>query len=112
MSVGFHPQPRPIPRVIAKVWKERDRAALERACRVEVNRRDHGKCQVPGCKDRREHLHHIRYRSRGGRWLSNNVVSLCAKHHRCVHAGLITISGNADVHLDFHGAKDLLRFGL
>lgn len=35
-----------------------------------------------------------------------------AQVHRCVHAGLIRIDGNADVHLDFHGAADLLRFGL
>lgn len=112
MKWMFAHQPKPTPRFVVKVWKRRDAAAQERACRIEVRRRDHGKCQVPGCKDRSVHLHHIRYRSQGGRWISSNICSLCIKHHRCVHAGLLRIVGNADIHLDFHGSKALLQFGL
>ena len=112
MAREFYPQPKPIPRVIAKVWKTRDLAKLERDCRAEVRRRDHGKCQRPGCKASAVHCHHIKFRSRGGRWVSSNIVSLCVDCHKLVHARLITISGDANVHLDFHGSAELLRFGL
>lgn len=104
--------PKPQPRVLTRIKDKRDLAALERACRIAVRARDKGKCQVPGCKDRAVHLHHIRYRSRGGRWVTNNIVSLCVEHHQCIHAGLLRVEGNADVHLDFHGSRKLLEFGL
>ncbi len=36
-------------------------------------------------------------RSRGGAWLSSNIVSVCTLHHRFVTAGLLCITGNPDV---------------
>ena len=96
----------------AKREKRLDKAQQERTCREAVKRRDKGKCVVPGCKERSDHLHHIVYRSRGGKWRSENIASLCASHHAMVHLGKIQIAGNADVHLDITGDVDALRFKL
>ncbi len=104
--------PKPEPRVIVKIRKERDRAVLERQCRADVKRRDKGRCVIPGCKEHGSHLHHIKFRSRGGKFHSSNCCLLCVKHHQCVHAALITIEGDANDHLTIHGARELLRIGL
>jgi 5-methylcytosine-specific restriction endonuclease McrA len=89
-----------------------DKAEQERACRAIVHKRDHGKCRVPGCKDKAEHLHHIVYRSKGGKWRPENIASLCASHHHMVHLGKITISGNADDELIIVGDRKALAFKL
>lgn len=89
-----------------------DKAAQERACREIVRKRDHGKCRIPGCKDATEHLHHVTYRSKGGKWIPANIASLCASHHHMVHLGKITIRGNADEELIIEGDTAALRFKL
>ena len=92
----------------AKRAKRHDASVQERLCRIVVRHRDKGKCRVPGCKDAGTHLHHIVYRSKGGKWHAANIASLCAGHHALVHAGRITIAGDANVHLDIKGSrKDL-----
>ena len=62
-----------------------------------VIERDGYLCAVPGCTSRRNlHDHHIAYRSRGGSNARDNRITLCAFHHqRCLHAGLLRISGRA-----------------
>lgn len=77
-----------------------------------MKKRDGGKCVVPGCKERSAHLHHILYRSKGGKWRTENIASLCPCHHALVHAGRIQISGNADEHLTITGDKKDLAFKL
>jgi len=104
--------PKGTPRVLDRIEKKRDLAKMERDCRIAVKKRDKGKCVVPGCKDASVHLHHVTYRSRGGKWRSGNIASLCVKHHQLVHAGLIQIAGDADVHLTITGDAKLLRFKL
>ena len=99
-------------RVEAKRAKRWTLADQERACRIVVGNRDKGRCVVPGCKEASQHLHHLVYRSRGGKWTPENIASLCAGHHALVHAGRITISGNANVHLDIQGSKKDLAFKL
>jgi hypothetical protein len=101
-----------IPRVLDRIEKKRDLAAQERACRLAVSKRDKGRCVVPGCREASQHLHHILFRSRGGKWRSGNVCSLCITHHQMLHAGLIQISGDADVHLTITGDAKHLRFTL
>jgi hypothetical protein len=45
-------------------------------------------CRFPGCCQRRFlHAHHIEHWARGGRTELNNLVHLCAYHHRLVHEG-------------------------
>ena len=99
-------------RVEAKRAKRLTMAETERICRDAVKKRDKGRCVVPGCKEASAHLHHVVYRSKGGRWRSENLCSLCVGHHALVHAGRITISGNANVHLDIQGSKKDLAFKL
>ena len=104
--------PKGTPRAFDKRAKRLDKEQQERECREAVRRRDKGKCVIPGCRDKSDHLHHITYRSRGGKWRTENIASLCASHHSMVHLGKIQISGNADVHLDITGDVAALRFKL
>jgi len=61
-----------------------------------VKLRDRGRCQVPGCSHRAEHLHHVRFRSRGGTDDAWNLVSVCTAHHLAgIHQGYIVVSGEA-----------------
>ena len=103
---------KPILRVEQKRKLRLTKAEQERECRAAVLKRDKGRCVVPGCKDKGVHKHHIVYRSRGGKWDSRNVCSLCVSHHAFVHAGRITISGNADEHLTIRGKREDLAFRL
>jgi hypothetical protein len=99
-------------RVLDRIQRKADLAKQERLCRAAVKQRDKGRCVVPGCKEALKHLHHIVYRSQGGKWRSENVCSLCVKHHQLLHGGLITISGNADEHLTITGDAKYLKFRL
>lgn len=103
---------KPEPRLLKKKAQKLDLAAQERQCRADVKRRDKGKCRIPGCKEAAHHHHHIVYRSRGGKWRAENICLLCASHHRLVHDGLITISGNANEELIIHGDRKFLEFKL
>ena len=107
--LAFPKQP---PRVVDRIQRKQELAKQERECRKAVKARDKGKCVTPGCKERSAHVHHIVYRSHGGRWQSSNCASLCPFHHGLVHAGKIKIMGNADVHLTFTGDVKKLRFKL
>jgi hypothetical protein len=68
-----------------------------------VIERDGYRCAVPGCTSRRSlHDHHIAFRSAGGSDAPENRISLCAfHHHRCLHAGLLRVSGRAPGELVF-----------
>ncbi len=104
--------PKGEPRVIRRRDKRLSLAQLERQCRTEVRKRDKGKCVVPGCRERAVHLHHIVYRSHGGKWRTENICSLCQGHHGLVHAGRIQINGNANDELIITGTKADLAFKL
>ena len=61
--------------------------------RRKVLARDCGKCR--SCSSRYElWVHHIRWRSWGGRTEPDNLVSLCPQCHALVHAGLLRIEGD------------------
>lgn len=104
--------PKGTPRIVDRIAKKRDLEQRERDCRKAVKARDKGRCVVPGCKEASKHLHHIIYRSRGGKWRTENICSLCVTHHQMVHAALIQISGNADEELIITGDKERLKFKL
>ena len=103
---------KPEPRIVAKKVAQKRDAKDERSAREIVRKRDKGRCRIPNCHNRSEHLHHIVYRSRSKRlrWLSENLVSLCLGCHGLVHAGVIYISGNADEKIIVTGDVDRLRF--
>lgn len=54
--------PKPEPSALTKKRRDKLDARDERAAREAVRRRDHGKCRIPGCIERSQHLHHIIYR--------------------------------------------------
>lgn len=62
------------------------------ATRRLVHQRDGFRCQVPGCRASRNlDVHHIKPRSKGGTGDADNLVTLCAEHHRAHHDGKLAI---------------------
>ena len=58
--------------------------------------RDRG-CRFPGCNNHRwVDAHHIEYWVDGGATHRDNLVLLCASHHRLVHEGGFRVSGDAN----------------
>jgi hypothetical protein len=77
---------------------EPGRATQDVAPRVHrhVRRRDAGKCCVPGCRAARfVEIHHIVARTDGGDHTAKNLTLLCDGHHRALHDGKLTITGEA-----------------
>jgi len=71
------------------------------AVRRQVERRDHGRCAVPGCRSSRfVELHHVTPRANGGGHDPDNLVVLCTAHHVAYHDGRLDIRGRAP-HLTF-----------
>ncbi len=89
--------PKGVPRSVVKLKQRRDAKAVEVTVRRKVNNRDKHRCFWTGCREVAFHKHHKVYRSRGGKWETENIVSGCAQHHRWVHDGLIRLIGNPDV---------------
>ena len=52
----------------------------------QVWERDRGLCPAWGTGDNL-HLHHVKFKSRGGKDTLENLVLLCAVHHRACHNG-------------------------
>jgi hypothetical protein len=75
--------------------------------------RDGWRCTVPGCTSQRNlHAHHVLFRSAGGSDDDPNLITLCAAHHqRCVHGGVIRISGRAPGALVFEMPLGRFRSG-
>jgi len=66
------------------------------AVRRLVERRDHGRCAVPGCRSSRfVELHHVTPRANGGGHAAANLVVLCTAHHVAYHDGRLDIRGRA-----------------
>ena len=82
------------------------RTVPDRTRRI-IEHRDQG-CRVPGCGRRHVEIHHIVHWSAGGPTETWNLLSLCSRHHRLHHRGILGIAGNADevdgvVFTDRHG---------
>ncbi len=60
-----------------------------------ITYRDQG-CRVPGCGMSHVEIHHIEHWNEGGATESNNLVSLCVRHHKQHHNDRLTIFGNPD----------------
>lgn len=71
------------PRMVDKATK-----TVSRRLRRELGIRDDGCCQFPGCDLLgRLHAHHIIHRDHHGPNVLDNLLTLCAFHHRLVHEG-------------------------
>lgn len=70
---------------------------ISRSVKRIVEHRDGG-CTTPGCGARRNlQVHHIVHWEDGGPTDTANLLTLCRKHHRAHHLGLLEIAGNADL---------------
>ena len=67
--------------------------------------RDNG-CRFPGCSAQRWlDVHHMKHWTKGGRTDTNNLVTLCRRHHREHHRGLFEISGDPEILLGETGLR-------
>jgi len=75
--------PKPKPKILDKRQAAKDKAAnWSRVCKL-VKARDLV-CRV--CKGPGQHVHHIVYRSHGGKDAPNNLVWVCTQCHADIHA--------------------------
>ena len=73
------------------------------AQRREIKRRDRH-CRFPGCTNATfTNAHHVKPWRMGGKTDIENLALLCLHHHRRVHSGGWTMSGNANEELTFVG---------
>ncbi len=94
------PTPRFVEKLIAK--RERDRETIR--VRAAVRKRDGGKCRC--CGKPGFDLHHIVYRSRGGKDTEDNLVTTCRACHTAIHQHALKVYG-ADarsVRFEWHAA--------
>jgi Domain of unknown function (DUF222)/HNH endonuclease len=71
------------------------------ALNLALRERDRG-CRFPGCTNRRfTDAHHVVHWSRGGTTDPENLVLLCRRHHRLIHEGGFSVTGNANEELVF-----------
>jgi hypothetical protein len=58
--------------------------------------RDSNRCAVPGCRHAIfVDVHHLHLRADGGDHRLENLVTLCAAHHRMVHRGALLVEHDA-----------------
>jgi HNH endonuclease len=70
-----------------------------------VVRRDHGRCRVDGCRSAKHlEMHHLVPRIEGGTHDPSGLALLCDAHHRQIHAGVLSVTGNANERLEFRRA--------
>lgn len=64
--------------------------------RASVLARDGHQCTWPACRSTLGlHVHHIVWRSRGGKTRPPNLTTLCGHHHRLVHVQRYDLQGQA-----------------
>ena len=79
--------------------------SLSPALNLALRERDRG-CRFPGCNHRRwVDAHHIIPWALGGRTNPENLVLLCRRHHRLIHEGGFSVSGNANEELVFRDPR-------
>lgn len=84
---------KPAPKAIDKRSAARAKESAWQTVRTEVRKRESGKCRL--CPEKGFDVHHITYRSRGGKHETNGCALLCRKCHADVHAGIVKLAGNA-----------------
>jgi 5-methylcytosine-specific restriction endonuclease McrA len=87
--------PKPVSRAAEKQDARKLKDAYRRVIYRLVSKRDQHRCRVCGTRHDVE-IHHIRFRSVGGKDATQNLACLCKVHHQEVHAYRLAIEGNAD----------------
>jgi hypothetical protein len=86
------PLPKPKPQVVVRRERRAAAAGVARAVRAAVWRRDGGRCRVCGGRQQPQ-VHHVQFRSQGGRWTTANCVLVCRPCHQDLHARTLIIVG-------------------
>jgi len=73
--------------------------------RIAVETAQHHRCAAPGCTNPIIHIHHVRWWSRGGGTDRDNLIGLCPRCHRAVHAGTLTIDPVTHEFRNQHGLR-------
>lgn len=115
MSVGFHPQPKPIPGAIVKRKRRAEADKALREAYADVDLRDGGICWVTGRftrsdavdpRVRREH-HHLKGRRVRPDWITKpeRIITICVEAHQLINAGWLVVEGcDARKAIFFHWA--------
>jgi hypothetical protein len=83
------------------LYRGRNTRAISAALSIALRERDGG-CRFPGCTNRRfTDAHHIIPWALGGRTDLDNLVLLCRRHHRLIHEGGHSLTGDANEGLVF-----------
>jgi hypothetical protein len=81
---------------------ERATHTIPPVTRRKVMQRDQARCRVPGCRAARcLDVHHLVPRAHGGGHDASNLVVLCSGHHRLLHEGILSATGDANHELTF-----------
>ena len=84
----------PVDTVEKKPQRVRATQTIPPAVRRAVLHRDHHRCVVPGCRQSRfVDVHHLQPRCEGGEHEEHNLITLCSAHHRALHRGELSITG-------------------
>ncbi len=59
--------------------------------RTQIATQQHGQCAAPGCTNPVIHIHHVVFWADGGTTNDENLIGLCPRCHRAVHAGIMII---------------------
>lgn len=94
--------PVPKPSHGRRIPKRGDRGKFSKDVREQAYERDNGQCQI--CGGRAEELHHTMFKSRGGRGVLNNSLSLCHDCHRQIHQDNSLADYWIDVYADRYGS--------
>lgn len=95
MAVGFGTAcPKPEPRKRTKARKQRAEAKVVRDVRETIVSRDKGSCRV--CGRVGTEAHHIKKRSQGGKWTTENIILVCLPCHQFIHDAQMTVTGSGD----------------
>lgn len=84
---------KPAPRLVDKRAEARAKERAWQQVRAEVRLREGGKCRL--CDAPGFDVHHVTYRSRGGKNETRNAVLLCRADHADVHGGIVKLAGDA-----------------
>ena len=90
--MGFHPQPKPMPKLLDKRQEQREARRVDRVLKADIKARDGHKCR---CCGRRDHLevHERKTRGAGGVVSRQNSLTVCAACHRLAQQYRILIEG-------------------
>ncbi len=83
---------KPKPRLLIKQRKAALKEANWRTVSAAVRKRDKGKCRA--CGKPGTQIHHVVYRSHGGKDEASNLILTCSRCHSAIHAKVTLVTFN------------------